>query len=251
MITGSVCQACLTDFWTSGRLHQHLAYAPRDGSANRCFAILKQMNLPLQRERASMPSSVEGFNRREAQRVFGPHRAFQSTTERELEDARQHLGMLQLLQLQAGLTAISQEWCDTFVEHGHSQSGLQDLPSMWLARLAEEPEALHQWSEGVFLHWGRCNLEEFIESLIDGYAEPIISDAFADAEDDLPKAQLLRDLRHAKRRVENLEAQEREDAQPRPHRPVQRGSANVTERLQTQHEIPRRIAQQHDWQERI
>ena len=267
MITGSVCQACLTDFWTSGRLHQHLAYAPRDGSANKCFAILKQMNLTLQRETAHMPPSVQGLNRREATRVLGPHREYQSETSKALDSVQKQLDDLnhqlqgyieapqgdenQLAQLQQDLLTLTENWFSAFVEQGHSQTGIPDLPSTWIARLAEEPENLHPWTEGVFLRWGRYELETYIESLIDGYAEPIIADAFANAEEELPKAQLLKEIRYLKRRIGQLTAQEEQEITPQPHRPVQKGSANAIERTQTQQHIPRRIAQQQEWQERI
>ena len=267
-ITGSVCQACLQDFWTSGRLHQHLSYAPRDGSANRCFTILKQMNLSLQREQVQMPHHVQGLNRREALQVFGPYRAYQTATERAREEAQHQVEILQKqlhqeyqlapqgdetqrATLLADLTEITETWFRAFVQNDHSQSSLHELSSAWVARLAEEPEHLHPWAEGVFLYWGRYDLETYIESIVDGYAEPIIADAFADTENDLPKAQLLKELRYHKRRVDQLTAQEEQEQQPQPHRPVHRGTANPHERAQTQHEIPRRIAQQCAWQERL
>ena len=89
---------------------------------------------------------------------------------------------------------------------------------------------------------------------MDGYAEPIIADAFADAEDEMPKAQLLKEIRYLQRRTDQLTAQLHQEAMPKPRRPVRRAQPmwlNAIRRSVKFIEIPRRIAQLHGWQEKI
>ena len=40
LVAGAVCANCLKYFWTSARLQQHLAYMPRHGGVNQCYAAL-------------------------------------------------------------------------------------------------------------------------------------------------------------------------------------------------------------------
>lgn len=40
-VAGSICPHCLKDFWCSARLRQHLAYMPRSGQPNPCYAALE------------------------------------------------------------------------------------------------------------------------------------------------------------------------------------------------------------------
>ena len=40
LVSGTICPACLKQFWSVGRLKQHLQYISRTGGANRCFSFL-------------------------------------------------------------------------------------------------------------------------------------------------------------------------------------------------------------------
>jgi hypothetical protein len=41
LLDSATCPACLTYLWSTQRLQQHLAYMPKDGSPNACFAYLQ------------------------------------------------------------------------------------------------------------------------------------------------------------------------------------------------------------------
>ena len=43
LLDSATCPACLTYLWSTQRLQQHLAYMPRDGSPNACFAYLQKI----------------------------------------------------------------------------------------------------------------------------------------------------------------------------------------------------------------
>ena len=73
MVSGSVCPACLTQFWTSQRLHMHLQYQPRDGRGNRCYSMIATLRLtrdPDSLTETSLP--LQGIQRRDAVRCDGP-----------------------------------------------------------------------------------------------------------------------------------------------------------------------------------
>ena len=264
MITGAVCQACLCYFWSSARLRQHLSYAPRDGTPNRCYEILRQMDLQLPRETTKMPSHMEGLHRREAQPVLGPHQAFETAVDlniqalaQQLEQARaeradrqnQPCGSAaQRQELLNALNAATAQWFDDFKANDSELSGIDPLDNRWFSILGAIDPALHTWAEDVFLRWGETDLGDYIESLVDGYAEPILHDAYADATNDFPSVQLHRHIRRLQMRMEKLEAQAAADLQPQPHRPVRLGTANPVERHRTQQTVIRRFGQQDEWQ---
>ena len=98
-----------------------------------------------------------------------------------------------------------------------------------------EMDGLDIWVEAELLCWGQECLPDILASLLDGEAEHLIDNAFADLAADLPRQQLL------SRRV-FLQAQRarlnEEIGQDIPHRPVRYGSANVRERAQTAALVP-------------
>ena len=74
-VTGATCPSCLRYLWTSNRLALHLAYQPRDGRGNRCFAELQERGWsPAGNEHfpALCPTAVQGANRKDALQAFGP-----------------------------------------------------------------------------------------------------------------------------------------------------------------------------------
>ena len=63
---------CLRYFWTSARLYRRLAYIPRSGDVNICFAALRSCGFHAEKFIDKLPDRVAGLHRREAQIIFGP-----------------------------------------------------------------------------------------------------------------------------------------------------------------------------------
>ena len=70
---GTICPVCLHQFWTRGRLSQHLSYIPTKNSPNPCFSYMKTFGFMRAdgEEQGELP--LQGLNRREAIRVYGPY----------------------------------------------------------------------------------------------------------------------------------------------------------------------------------
>ena len=73
LVTGTVCPACLTQYWTVGRLRQHLQYMSRTGEANRCYSFLTVMGHDRSDGLATAGKlPLDGWRRREAIKCHGP-----------------------------------------------------------------------------------------------------------------------------------------------------------------------------------
>ena len=267
LITGSTCQACLKYFWTSARLYQHLAYAPRNGGPNRCYEILRQMGMHLDRDSAKMHREADGPNRREAQQTFGPHRLFETTNQKALETAERHLTEArqrlqehlttpqgsheQAQQLKADLTEMTWKWFHHFKEVGSDRQEAGNPADLWIDHLASFPEELHPWAEEQFTTWGKYQLEEIIENLVDGEAEFILEEVYGDIAHELPGQALRAAVRLQRIAVERLTRELAEDDHLAPHRPVRLGTANEAERKVTKEQVLRRIGAQPEWEANI
>ena len=267
LITGSICQACMKYFWTSARLAQHLAYAPRSGAPNRCYAILNQLNIPLDRNLERMPQEVQGLNRREAQQTFGPFRAYETDIQRRHDEVsakrdkaqralRAHLDAPQgspeqAVQLKADLDATTWEWFRSFKENDSDREIAGNPIDRWISCLAQLPEDSHPWAEEQFVQWGKYQLETIIENLIDGEAEFILEEVYGDILTDLPGQVLRAELREHQAHLRHLDQRLAEEAQPVPHRAVRIGTANESERTQTKETIQRRLGSQTLWSDGI
>ena len=72
-VSGTICPACLRQFWSHQRLHLHLKYQPRDGTGNKCWSFID--TLQLQREEhqpEDAPIPLIGIQRRDAIQCSGP-----------------------------------------------------------------------------------------------------------------------------------------------------------------------------------
>ena len=72
LCSGTVCPVCLHQFWTRGRLSQHLGYISTTNSPNPCFSFLKTFGYVRFEGDEKVELPLKGLNRREAIRVFGP-----------------------------------------------------------------------------------------------------------------------------------------------------------------------------------
>eukprot|EP00438_Fugacium_kawagutii_P024169 Skav230770 [mRNA] locus=scaffold1473:53099:63334:- [translate_table: standard] len=86
LVSGSQCPACLTHYWSSQRLQQHLAYMPRDGSCNPCYEWLRSTGYSTEYSAEPMPSRFRGLHRCEALPAAGPLPLRTSSLEQESLD---------------------------------------------------------------------------------------------------------------------------------------------------------------------
>lgn len=85
MLNGATCPACLTFLWTTQRLQQHLAYAPRSGLPNPCYQQPLEAGYQVQYEPVNELRSQQGINRCDALRAFGPPLPFAQQAQRRLD----------------------------------------------------------------------------------------------------------------------------------------------------------------------
>ena len=72
LLTGATCPVCMTHFWTTQRLQQHLAYISRRTGRNACYQVLRKSWYLAEYERTKLPLRVLGMNRIEAIPTEGP-----------------------------------------------------------------------------------------------------------------------------------------------------------------------------------
>ena len=70
---GTICPVCLHQFWTRGRLSQHLSYIPVRNLPNPCFSYMKTFGYVRAEGEEPGELPLQGLNRREAIRVYGPY----------------------------------------------------------------------------------------------------------------------------------------------------------------------------------
>ena len=73
-VINAVCPHCLKFFWSKARVRQHLAYAPRNGQPNPCFAALQLRGFLPEAEPDPDPKLgvTAGINRRDSLQAAGP-----------------------------------------------------------------------------------------------------------------------------------------------------------------------------------
>ena len=69
---GTVCPVCLNQFWTRGRLSQHLGYISTTNAPNPCFSYMKVFGFIRMDGEEVTELPLKGLNRREAIRISGP-----------------------------------------------------------------------------------------------------------------------------------------------------------------------------------
>ena len=73
-VKNAVCPHCLKFLWSKARVRQRLAYAPRDGSANKCYVALRKRGYDPEEDPEPDPTygATAGINRRDALQACGP-----------------------------------------------------------------------------------------------------------------------------------------------------------------------------------
>ena len=270
-LSGAECPVCHVYTWTTQRLQQHLAYIPRrDGvpQVNPCYQTLVDAGVQFPYHCEKMPSKVQGLARRDALQLPGPSIDLQPWRDRLHQQRTARLAtLLEELRnipkpadpdtasgnLRRLLTHHTRRWC---VRHGlgHPSSDRDrlaiEIGDVWLAFLSEFPAEYHDWLSDEFRKWGQDDLPLYIETLIDGVAEFVLDDAFADVVGQLPRyalhlqinavrAALNRDLAHPP----PVPVPHR--ALPTPHNLRAGGRHNIQE------PVPRLYADQEHWQQQL
>eukprot|EP00435_Cladocopium_sp_Y103_P059388 s1362_g21.t1 len=264
LIDGATRLCCLKFLWSRQRLYQHLAYIPRKGQINFCFQELQKRGFhvmpDLPTTGARRPS---GLHRTEALQALGPHQQPLDSRSSALEAAQAQLSALELeLVIDAvpddaeawqdrichQLTLRTQTWFHDFCALGYDAGCISQLPDSWLAVVEDVPQTFDMWLEAVFILWGEHFLSEVLDTFVDGEAERLVDDAFAEMIYDFPRMQLLTDIAFLQQKVSRLEV-----AQTLyfPHRPPRVGTANERERTATAMHITSLFLEQSDWLSRV
>ena len=260
LLDSATCPACLTYLWSTQRLQQHLAYMPRDGSPNACFAYLQQIGYAVSYAAESLPKAMKGQTRFDALPVAGPLNAGLPAQQRQaaalLEQAQQLRAMYNDYvepadPVRAGLrmgdllTAVSQRWFDDFCAHGRKFHPADRLQDRWIDVIGKIPQEFEAWAIRTFLLWGKHVLPDIIANLWDGELEYYYDSEYADFVFDLDEYHLAERIMKLERRARLLR-----DPAPLPeaHRPVHPPQANAQPRSVPMMRVPRLFEDQEEWQ---
>ena len=89
------------------------------------------------------------------------------------------------------LTAITEGWFQRFQDAGFDSSIIAYLPDEWLDVAATADPAYPKWLERVYIEWGERCLEDIVANFVDGEAETLVDNAFANFIFDFPRMQAL------------------------------------------------------------
>ena len=261
-VDGATCPACLKYLWTSNRLAMHLAYAPRHGGVNACFAKLSKAGFVGTHHSQVAPVGFGAAIRMDSIQVEGPLPSFRAQYDIALEKVLKELSEVEeelhtynrpadeiALGMKIGdtLTQGTQAWIHRFCENQQAQN--PDLIDWWLNVLHTVGEEYADWAAMVFQEWGAHLLPELVADAMHGEVEYVLDDLYAEAVNLLPREALLSRLRllHQLR-----QRYEEEAAAPAvPHRAVKRGTANVKERSSTRQQVPSAFFSQPQWHARF
>ncbi|CAL1153017.1 unnamed protein product, partial [Cladocopium goreaui] len=118
------------------------------------------------------------------------------------------------------LSDATQQWFCRYFPSGPSEAAKQELIDTWIQILCidfgENNPLWDNWLAFVFLAWGDHWLPDIIAGFVDGEAEQIVDELYADFATELPRYQVLS-------RIAFLESSLRHcvETPPAPHRPVQ------------------------------
>ncbi len=237
----TICPNCLQQFWTMGRVRQHLSYMPRDGTANICYAALVARGVHVERqaegEVSKVPASARGINRLDAIRTSGPMRPPPSQNESALQDAA---FKLRLLEQQAhrrhlhhpeaelrsypeweSLSEATRRWCNLVYDAPGERSTDEEvyqLQALWHEALpVAQTTGNHPW-EAIFYRWGRSDIAEFMTIYSDGWTEVALEKAFSEVADAMELPELEAKWDQAKSQYNRLVMEQ--DQPPQPHRPI-------------------------------
>ena len=253
LLEGTTCPECLRHFWSKLRLYQHLSYIPRRTGINSCYQALRQRGFKASQEVGDfqqLPKEVRGLGRVEALQALGPLQPLPQTGHDEYQHIQLELQRLHdelqfshqpddpgvtRTQLRDFLTATTEEWFQLFCQENFDEELSSQLPDRWLAVIFHLEPGLDDWIEHELMAWGQECLPTITDSFIDGVAERLVDDEYANMIADLPRQQTLTRIAHLEAKGRLLQ---HDCAQPFPHRQPKRGSANVQERARNSAQVP-------------
>eukprot|EP00435_Cladocopium_sp_Y103_P041215 s3048_g11.t1 len=195
----------------------------RSGLPNPCFAYLQRIGYAVSYSAEALPASMRGQSRLDAIPVQGPVWCGPSQRERRLHHLQQERALLDLEYstfevpedyLTSGervaslLTHVTQQWFRDFCAANYCPDDVVPLRDRWIDLLCCFPGDFDSWLVRTFLAWGRHLLPHFVATLLDGDAERLIDDAFADFVYDLHEYQLEMRINQLDRRIEGLSGPE-------------------------------------------
>ena len=203
-VEGATCPICMQFLWTSNRLALHLAYAPRDGTPNPCFAALERAGVVPRQGPQQAPRALVGAARMDALPAAGPAQLLLpsrymrqcATIDAELRILEAQLTIAPLpdhpdhhaQHLRRALSACTQRWLEA-AQRPTPPSDQPELLSFWF-RLMSVYDDFEQWVSQLFFDWGAQELQEIVANLFDGELEYVLQDQFAEARALLPRADL-------------------------------------------------------------
>jgi hypothetical protein len=188
-----------------------LAYIPKRPGYNPCFHALYSQGWEVDYELVHFPKQVVGLARRESLQTLGPPFEQVMTLSRrrqawqaELDGCRRQLDIAsapeqpleQGAQIGDALSEVAQQWFQRDFSHG----GLQTLrdKSWWIAgyRYSALSMVRTKWlgttgSPSSFWHGAIIGSQTLLLSFLDGEAEQIVDDLFAQFATELPRSKLL------------------------------------------------------------
>ena len=235
LIEGTTCPECLRHFWSKQRLYQHLSYISRRTHVNVCYQALRQRGFkadvvvgPFHQ----LPKEVRGLGRVEAQQTLGPRQPLEVHRQQALQPLQDQIASLreQLTvnrvpenpedtreQVYSFLTKSTLEWFQQFCQEGFDEDLATHLPDLWLAVLFQFEEGIDEWIEAEILAWGQTQLPDIIATFVDGVAEKLVDEQYAQMIDDFPRQQTLKRIAQYEARLRDVEA---EGGKRFPHRAV-------------------------------
>ena len=189
LASGTVCPACLREMWSTKRLRQHMAYAPRDGTPNWCFVQMKQGNVHFaQPEVQHADPQFRGINRLDSIQTQGPvgHSLTGQFALRrqliaelfEVEEKLRGLGWKDPPDMKVwdevcrALTAGTHSWYqDWYRDYPHGDD--DELQNFWFEvfdqwQMGDELSIIFlrwsdDWTEDIFAEWGDIFAAEVVE----------------------------------------------------------------------------------------
>eukprot|EP00438_Fugacium_kawagutii_P022323 Skav221794 [mRNA] locus=scaffold4067:171547:173760:+ [translate_table: standard] len=257
----ATCPWCLRYMWTTNRLRAHLAYIPRDGRPNACFAGLAALGYVTDYQAVDFPTGHRGHSRCDALQAQGPARDPTTAAERETaallvdldrweaelrtDDFRR--SMDEGIHLGEALTTYTLTWFDAYLRVDRCLSQVADIADGWLALLMPFEADDDDWATYIFLQWGRHWLPDLQSTFVDGAAEHYVEQSFYELVAALPRYIAEGHVERIQTRLRGLAAL----PAPRPHRPVYLGPANSRERALHAMVVPRLLHEQTLWQQRL
>lgn len=106
------------------------------------------------------------------------------------------------------LTAITEGWFQRFQDAGFDSSITAYLPDEWLDVAATADPAYPKWLESVYIEWGERCLKDIIANFVDGEAETLVDNAFANFIFDFPRMQALTEAAFLRQKIGRLEQEQ-------------------------------------------